>query len=55
MLEQTRQGATVFVRDGEAWQGRVETGDAVLAMPEIGIELPLAACYGDVEFPEPAA
>ena len=55
MLEQTRQAATVFVRDGAEWLGQLVEGDEVLAMPEIGIELPLAACYADVEFPEPAA
>lgn len=52
MLEQTRQAATVFARAGEDWAGHVLTGAALLAMPEIGVELPLAELYVDVEFPE---
>ncbi len=53
MLEQTRQAATVFARAGEDWIGHVLTGAAVLAMPEIGVELPLADLYTDIEFPPP--
>lgn len=50
MLEQMSQAATVFARIGEDWTGHVVTGDAVLAMPEIGVELPLAELYAGVAF-----
>ena len=40
MLEQDSQAATVFAREATAGSALL-TGD-VLAMPEIGIELPLA-------------
>ena len=50
MLEQARQAATVFARTGDGWAGHVLTGDAVLAMPEIGVELPLAEAYAGIEF-----
>ena len=49
MLEQTRMAATVFARAGEDWVGHVITGDTGLPMPEIGIELPLAAVYAGVD------
>src|SRR5665213_2738156 len=45
MLEQVRQAALVFVRLGEDWSGRVFPDNAVLDMPEIGIEVPLAELY----------
>jgi hypothetical protein len=45
MLEQTAIAATISSRDGEAWIGTLLTGDATLALPAIGIELPLAAPY----------
>ena len=51
MLEQDRQAATVFARAGDDWVGHVVSGDAVLVMPEIGIELPLAELYEGVSFP----
>ena len=54
MLEQTRQAATVFSRDGDDWVGHVLTGGVVLAMPEIGVSLPLDLLYVSVEFPEPS-
>jgi Uma2 family endonuclease len=53
MLEQVRIGATVFARDGENWVGTVMLDDAVLAMPEIGVELPLRVLYAGVELPPP--
>jgi Uma2 family endonuclease len=55
MLEQDRLGATIFRRDGDDWVSHVLAGDAVLALPEIGIELPLAALYEGVAFEEPDA
>ena len=45
MLEQDSQAATVFAREGERWVGSLLTGDAVLSMPEIAIEFPLAELY----------
>ena len=51
ILEQLRQAATVFSRQDDDWVGHIATGDAELAMPEIGIKLPLAELYQDVEFP----
>jgi Uma2 family endonuclease len=55
MLEQDRQAATVFARQADDWIGHVVSGGAVLAMPEIGIELPLAELYDGVAFAEAAA
>jgi Uma2 family endonuclease len=55
MLEQDRQAATVFARAGDDWVGHVVSGNAVLVMPEIGIELPLAEMYEGVSFPEAEA
>jgi Uma2 family endonuclease len=51
MLEQTRIAATIFARVNDDWIGTVISGDAVLAMPEIGVELPLSESYLDVELP----
>ncbi len=51
MLEQARRAATVFSRaGGDDWAGHVLTGDAVLAMPEIGVDLPLAEAYAGIAF-----
>jgi len=52
MLEQTRQAATVFSRAGDDWVGHVLTGGAVLAMPEIGADLPRDDLYADIKFSE---
>jgi Uma2 family endonuclease len=49
MLEQSSIAATVFAREGSNWVGHLLTGDAVLALPEIGAELPLAELYAGVE------
>jgi len=51
LLEQAEVAAMIFTRAGDDWVGRVVSGDVVLAMPEIGIELPLTSVYGGVEFP----
>ena len=56
MLEQHQALATVIERKGEDWTLRLLRPDAVLAMPEIGIEVPLAELYADVAFvPDPDA
>lgn len=50
VLQQSHAGATVFARKGEDWIAEPLSGrDAVLHMPEIGIEVPLAEFYADVE------
>lgn len=54
MLEQDSQAATVFAREGERWVGSLLTGDAVLSMPEIGIEVPLTELYEGLDFTEPS-
>jgi Uma2 family endonuclease len=51
MLEQTRIAATIFARVNDDWIGTVISGEAVLAMPEIGVELPLSELYVDLELP----
>ena len=53
MLEQTRIAATVFARSGDNWIGTVITGDATLAMHEIGVELPMSELFAEVELPPP--
>ena len=51
ILEQNSQAATVFTRDGEDWKAETLLGDVTLALPEVGIALPLAALYDTVSFP----
>lgn len=50
MLEQERIGATVFTRTSNDWVGRILADDAILAMPEIGIEFPLTELYEGLDF-----
>ena len=45
MLEQGAVGATMFERVGADWLGRILGADAVIRMPEVGIESPLAELY----------
>jgi len=54
MLEQSRQGATVFSRDGNDWVGHVLIGADDLALPEVGITVPMAELYAGVTFPSHA-
>ena len=49
ILEQDRQAATVFSRDHDDWAGHLLAGDTELALPEIGISVPLAELYVGVE------
>jgi Uma2 family endonuclease len=50
ILQQTHASALVFARKGEDWVAETLSGDgAVLRMPEIGIEVPLAELYLEVE------
>lgn len=55
LLEQDTIGATVFARSGDDWVGHVLGTEAVLAMPEIGFELPLTELYKGIAFDPPAA
>lgn len=55
MLEQDSMAATVFERSGDDWVGHLLTQDALLRIPEIGIEVLLAELYEGIEFPEEAA
>lgn len=48
ILSQNSISASVFAREGGDWVGRVLDAKAVLHMPEIGVEVPLAAFYESV-------
>jgi Uma2 family endonuclease len=54
MLEQDSQAATVFAREDDRWVGLLLTGDAVLAMPEIDIEVPLGELYEGLDLSQPS-
>ncbi len=49
ILERDVRVATEWSRDGGRWLGRLAVGDALLDMPEIGIEMPLAEIYEGVD------
>ena len=53
MLEQGTVGATMFERVGADWLGRILAADAMLRMPEIGIEIPLAELYEGLDLAGP--
>jgi Uma2 family endonuclease len=55
ILEQTRIAARMFERSGDDWIGHLLGRDSVIAMPEIGIEVPLAEFYRNIEFNEDGA
>jgi Uma2 family endonuclease len=49
ILQQTRAAAIVFVRHGRDWLSEIVAGpDAILQLPEIDIEPPLAGIYANV-------
>lgn len=50
MLEQGEIAATMFERVGDDWVGHILPPSAVIDMPEIGIELPLAELYEGLDF-----
>jgi Uma2 family endonuclease len=51
VLQQTKAAAAVFSRKGDDWVTDLPAGeDAVLGMPEIGIDIPLSEIYRRVEF-----
>jgi Uma2 family endonuclease len=54
ILEQAKAAAAVFSRKGDDWVADLLTGnDAILRMPEIGLDIPLSEIYTDVEFDAP--
>jgi Uma2 family endonuclease len=55
IVESSHVGLTVMERGGggEPWTLSVLTIEGVLVLPEIGIEIPVAEIYEDIEFPEP--
>jgi Uma2 family endonuclease len=55
MLSQDRIAATVFSRENGDWIGRLLGEDATLAMPEIGLTLPLAELYARLDLSRPPA
>lgn len=55
ILEQARPAATVYSRAGELWVADFLAGEGELALPEIGVTVPLAALYQDVLFPPETA
>ena len=52
VLQQTSAAAIVFSHDGD-WKPVMLSGDAVLAMPEIGSEVPLPELYEGLSFGDP--
>jgi Uma2 family endonuclease len=54
VLQQSHAGATVFARRGADWLADPVAGDtAVLAMPEIGVDIPLSELYAGIEMAAP--
>ncbi len=49
LLEQDAIAAEIYERDGNRWVRSTLTADGVLSMPEIGVEMPLAEAYADLE------
>jgi Uma2 family endonuclease len=50
VLAQDETGGTMFERVGEDWVGHLLRADAVLRMPEIGIELAVSELYEGIDF-----
>jgi Uma2 family endonuclease len=53
ILAQSRAAATVFRRQGEDWLSEVLTDSGVLHLPEIGIAIPIAEFYADIDLSAP--
>jgi hypothetical protein len=51
ILSQNEISGTMFERIGDDWVGHLLAADAILKMPEVGIELPLVELYEGIEFP----
>jgi Uma2 family endonuclease len=52
MLEQDRIGATVYSRAADLWTHEILIEGSVLALPPIGVALPLAELYDGIAFEE---
>jgi hypothetical protein len=52
IVEQRSVGAQVLARDGDRWIATAVTGGDTLAMPEIGIDVPLDDFYQGLDFAE---
>jgi len=50
MLEQDAVSATIYARSGETWTHEILVADSILALPEIGVSLPLAELYEGIVF-----
>lgn len=55
LLEQDRVAVTVISRAAGEWRYALLGPDNVLALPEIGVELPVAELYEGLTFPTPDA
>ena len=55
MVEKARAAATVYARAGETWTVTLLFRGDTLAMPEIGVEIPLDDLYAGLELEEPPA
>jgi len=55
MLEQTGPEGMMFTRTGEGaeWLGQIIGAETILHMPEIGIDLPLAELYANIDLAPP--
>lgn len=53
LLEQDRAFVTVLSRSDGPWRHTLLGPDGVLALPEIGVELPVAELYEGLAFPQP--
>ena len=54
ILEQETMAASVHTRAGDTWATEIVVGERDLAMPEIGVTVPLADIYDGVAFPDRA-
>src|SRR5271166_3836853 len=50
MLEQDSVNAVAYARDRQGWTHEILIADSLLALPEIGVELPLAELYEGIVF-----
>jgi Uma2 family endonuclease len=53
ILEQDSVAATIYLKQGEAWIVSVLISEAMLTMPEVEAEIPLADIYAGIELPRP--
>lgn len=54
ILEQDTAAATVFLRKGDDMMASTLTAADTLAMPEIGVEVPMAEFYAGIDLGDPA-